>query len=341
MELTAEEIKKQALALGADMVGIASIDRFKGAPIQMDPLQIMPEAKSVIAMAFRVFRGSMRGIEQGTYFSNYSAMGYGGITYLYMPIVVINLCKIIEDSGYEAVPMGHQSDWRGIDNEGYIRDNYSRPVEPGKAAPDVMIHLRIASYLAGLGEIGYSKMLLTPKFGPFNRVGIIITEAELEPDPIYDGPQLCNRCMACVKECPSGAISGTETVKLELAGRTLEWGELDCKACGIGLVGGKLPENSDEKADYHEMYGKKLTRGQTPFVKKPKNVYNTGQAVDGARGCSRACLASLEARDVLTNKFKKKFRRHKRWEMDWSTEAPKLDYDLIGPDKEADVNEAD
>ena len=340
--LTAEHIKKQALALGADAVGIASIDRFKGAPIQMDPLQIMPEAKSVIAMAFRVFRGSMRGIEQGTYFSNYSAMGYGGITYLYMPIVVINLCKVIEDSGYEAVPMGHQSDWRGIDNEGYIRDNYSRPVEAGKAAPDVMIHLRIASYLAGLGEIGYSKMLLTPKFGPFNRVGIIITEAELEPDPIYDGPQLCNRCMACVKACPTGAISETKTVKVELAGRTIEWGELDCEACGSGLVGGKFAEEGDEEAEYFELYGKKITRGyQTPFVKKPKNLYNTGMAVGGGRGCSRACLASMEARDVLTNKFKKKFRRHKPWKVDWSAEAPKVDYDLFLADSKTEVNEAD
>ena len=42
-----------------------------------------------------------------------------------------------------------------------------------------MVHLRIAGYLCGLGEIGYSKMLLTPEFGPRVRVGIIITEMEL------------------------------------------------------------------------------------------------------------------------------------------------------------------
>jgi hypothetical protein len=63
----------------------------------MDPKQIMPKAKSIICMGFRVLRGSLRGIEEGTYFSNYSAMGYGGITYLYMPMTVINLAKMIED----------------------------------------------------------------------------------------------------------------------------------------------------------------------------------------------------------------------------------------------------
>jgi len=89
--------------MGADIVGIGSIDRWSTAPIQMDPKQIMPNAKSVIAMGFRVLRGSLRGVEEGTYFSNYSAMGYGGITYLYMPMTVINLSKMIEDAGYESM----------------------------------------------------------------------------------------------------------------------------------------------------------------------------------------------------------------------------------------------
>ena len=62
--------------------------------------------------------------------------------------------------------MGHQSDWRAIDNYGFMKPEYSRPVAPGKACPDVMVHLRLAGYLCGLGEIGWSKMLLTPEFGP-------------------------------------------------------------------------------------------------------------------------------------------------------------------------------
>ncbi|NLB44182.1 MAG: (4Fe-4S)-binding protein, partial [Clostridiaceae bacterium] len=146
--LDAKTVKEYAKRLGADIVGIASMDRFEGAPPQMDPRYIMPKAKSMIVMGFRVMRGSLRGIEEGTFFSNYSAMGYGGITYLYMPITVINLCKIIEDEGFEAIPIGHQSDWRAIDNVGKLRNNYSKPVEPGKPSPDIMIHLRIAGFVA-------------------------------------------------------------------------------------------------------------------------------------------------------------------------------------------------
>ncbi|MCM8788615.1 MAG: hypothetical protein NC907_02365 [Candidatus Omnitrophica bacterium] len=117
MNLTSEIIKKKAKDLGADAVAIGNIERWNGAPIQMDPRQIMPEAKSIIAMAFRIMRGSFRGIEEGTFFSNYSSMGYGGLTYLYIPMVVINLSKFIEDNGFETIPYGHQSDWRAFDNQ--------------------------------------------------------------------------------------------------------------------------------------------------------------------------------------------------------------------------------
>ncbi|MFP4382354.1 MAG: hypothetical protein ACLFUS_17770 [Candidatus Sumerlaeia bacterium] len=326
MDLSAEMIKKQAKAMGADFVGIGSIDRWEGAPIQMDPRQIMPEAKSVICMGFRVMRGSLRGIEEGTYFSNYSAMGYGGITYLYMPMTVINLSKMIEDEGYEAVPMGHQSDWRSINNVGGMKHNFSRPVEEGRAAPDVMIQLRIAAYLCGCGEIGFSKMFLSPQFGPRNRMGIIITEAEIEPDPIYEGPELCNRCMACVRDCPAGAFDPEKTVKVKLAGREVEWMDIDCFKCDVAFRGAKIDDEISEDDNYSDFAGHKTRPGEwSPFTKKPRNLYNTGQAVCGARGCTRACMISLENRGVLENKFKQKFRRRKPWTVDWSQPAPRIE----------------
>jgi len=239
--LTAEQVKARALALGADAVSVGSIDRWEGAPIQMDPRQIMPEAKSVIAIDFRVMRGSLRGIEEGTFFSNYSSMGYGGLTYLYMPLVVINLARYIEDDGWEAIPYGHQSDWRAIDNGGILRENYSVPVAEGRAHPDVMVHLRIAAYLSGLGEIGFSKVFLTPQFGPRQRLGIVITEAELEPDPIYDGPQLCDRCMACVNACPVGARSAYIGSSGHADSRAGHHGAANGDSCANGRARGDQP----------------------------------------------------------------------------------------------------
>ena len=345
--ITSKDIKEAAKRMGADIVGIGSIDRWSTAPIQMDPKQIMPKAKSIICMGFRVLRGSLRGIEEGTYFSNYSAMGYGGITYLYMPMTIINMSKMIEDAGYEAVPMGHQSDWRAIDNTGYLREGYSRPVAPGKAAPDVMINLRIAAFLCGVGEIGYSKMLLTPEFGPRVRVGIIITELELEPDPIIEPGTLCNRCMACVRECPGGCIPADRTIKDNVGGYELEWADVDMHKCGQTFVGAELNEEGEENDYYNDGKGTHKPSSISPFYHKPNNLYNTGQAVCGAKGCTRACMISLEARGLLKNKFENPFRTQKLWSVDWSQEAINVDYKapyegLDSPNaKEKDKSQAD
>ena len=51
--ITSQQIKEAAKQMGADIVGIGSIDRWSTAPIQMDPKQIMPRAKSIIALGFR------------------------------------------------------------------------------------------------------------------------------------------------------------------------------------------------------------------------------------------------------------------------------------------------
>jgi epoxyqueuosine reductase len=320
--LTAAMIKQEALRLGADAVGIAPLTRWEGAPPQMDPRFIMPEGKSMIVMAFRVMRGSLRGIEEGTFFSNYSSMGYGGLTYLYIPLTVINLSKFIEDHGYEAIPIGHQSDWRAIDGEGELREGYSRPVAPGKPAPDVMIHLRIAGFLAGLGEIGWSKVFLTPQFGPRQRLGVVITEAELEADPLYAGPKLCNKCMSCVKECPGQAIPKDKAVQVTLAGTPVEWGDIDCKKCDIAFRGGKVVDGTEDTY-MEDLYGRHIGRGEiTPFKYKPRNLYNSGQAICGGRGCVRACMISMEKRGVVTNKFHGPFRKGKPWKVDWTEAAP-------------------
>ena len=334
-DLTADMVKERARELGADAVAIGSVDRWEGSPKQQDPRQIMPECRSVIAMAFRVMRGSLRGIEEGTFFSNYSAMGYGGLTYLYMPLTVINLAKCIEDQGWEAIPYGHQSDWRAIGTEGDLRAGYSRPVAPGRAAPDVMVNLRIAAYLAGLGEIGFSKMFLTPEFGPRQRIGIVLTEAELEPDPIIKPGTLCNRCMACVKACPGQAMPTDKTVKVKLGGYDVEWTDIDCSKCDIAFRGAEITEEEQEDPYMSE---RKQTRpgSWSPFYHKPHNLYNTGQAVCGARGCTRACMIALESRGVVKNAFHEKFRRRPQWSVDWSQPDTTDAKALARPAAEAD-----
>jgi len=299
--LTSRKVKEVAKKLGADLVGIASMDRFEGAPKQMDPRYINPEAKALIVLGLRIPRGALRGIEEGTYFLSYSSQAYGSINAYYMPFIFYHLTRFIEDNGYEATPIQNDYyNWPAIDyGTGKIRENWSKPVSEEKPMPDIFIHFRIAAYLAGLGEIGYSKIFLTPQFGPRQRFACILTEAPLEPDPIYEGPKICDRCMLCVKECSAGAISPNETVKVVLAGKEIEWGKLDVEKCTKGFQ------------------GKEPYKKYNPFIGEPSPVINYSRALEGARGCIRACMIHLEKEGKIKNKFELPFRRRKAWYMEW------------------------
>lgn len=331
--MDAAQVKKLARGLGADVVGIGNIERWEGSPRQMDPLQIMPECRSVIVCGFRVHRGTLRGVEEGTLFSNYAAMGYGGVTYLRMPPVMWGVASEIEDIGYEAIPLGQIDAWRSFNDAGQVWDQFSRPVAAGKAAPDVSPHTRVAAYLAGLGEFGWSKVFLNPTYGPRLRYGLVLTDLALDADPIYDGPKLCNQCLACARECPAGAIACDPEKKEGVTfadGHRVEWGAFDAVACCNCFSGGSLPEDPDAVGDeevYSAWLGRKSVHGSHgPFYRKPAPVYWTGQAVCGGRGCVRACMMSLEARGAIENTFKQKFRRRKPWAVDWSAPAPPVEH---------------
>ncbi len=320
--ITSQAVKKVAMMHGADLVGIASMDRFEGAPMAADPRYIFPGARNCIVLACRIPRGSLIGIEEGTFFQSYSMMGYAGINFVRMPMAIWGLTAFLEDAGYDAVPLANHIPWTGIDNnDGSPRPNWSRPVAPDRPAPDVFVHYRIAAYAAGLGEIGYSKVFLTPEFGPRQRFGLILTNAPLEADPIYEG-HLCDRCMRCAKTCSGQAISMTETVNIKVAGHDVVWGKLAEQVCR-GAFRGATPETN-------------------PFYVKhaPENIMWHGEAWEGACGCIRECMLHLESRGVLKNQFKEPFRRKPPWKLpkDWKEQLAKKSAPATGGKQEGQIS---
>ena len=61
---------------------------------------------------------------------------------------------------------------------------------------------RHAATRAGLGEFGYSNVVLTREFGPRQRFNSVVTDAEIEADPLLDKP-IClrDKCRLCLKAC--------------------------------------------------------------------------------------------------------------------------------------------
>ncbi|MBP8638841.1 MAG: epoxyqueuosine reductase [Dictyoglomi bacterium] len=324
--ITSKTIKEFAKKTGADVVGIGSMDRFEGAPKQYDPRYIMPEAKSIIGLGFRIHRGLLRGIEEGTFFAAYPSMGYANINDVYAPIVLRELGNFLEDDGYEAFLFQNTSVRLGT--------GAGKPVSPDKPKPDVFMHFRIAAVICGMGEIGYSNLLLSPQFGPRQRLAFIITDAELEPDPIYDGSSICDSCMLCVKECPAGAISEEETVKVTIAGKDFTFGKLnELKCSAVYQAGAPMysPFISDEVAEVisniieDEKDQEKINsykgdiwsylRENVPYIKRSSESYHHPAAICGARGCMRACMIHLEEEKKIENTFRKPFRRREPWRL--------------------------
>lgn len=246
---------------------------------------------------------------------------------------------MIEDHGFEAVPV-----YPGVPERPGIR----KPLAPDRPPPEININVRIAGVACGVGEIGWSKVFLTKKFGPRVRLGTILTDAELEPDPLLPPGTLCNRCMACVPKCPGGAIpkpSEREPIRIKIEDTEYEWGDVHMGRCTLthhGLNRKASPflaqaypgydldvptSNMSEEAAYKMTYPLALAKwGRSPEFPDQSGAaipyYNqiishTGYfAICGAKGCIRACAQAMEKRGAVEqDNFKCKIFERPDWEL--------------------------
>jgi epoxyqueuosine reductase QueG len=66
---------------------------------------------------------------------------------------------------------------------------------------------KTAATRAGLGWVGKNCQLLTKPWGPWVRLGTVLTDAPLEPaEPIEKS--LCGKCTKCIEACPAEALKG-------------------------------------------------------------------------------------------------------------------------------------
>lgn len=303
MKLDSARVKSFALECGADIAGIGSMAAFEGTPPECDPRFIAPKAKSMIGLGFRVLRGSLRGVEEGSQFYQFPEMGIVHIDEVHAPSVLRKVACLLEDNGYEGVVQRSVPDRRRGDDPGSNPEHLpsfkiktAEPVAPGRPAPDVLMDFLQAAQICGIAAKGLAHFCLTRRFGPLQRFAFILTDAELEPDAPAQ-PGLCDKCGECVAACPVKALSKD--------------GVLDEWICMAGRFGAGAATNPflPEDAPKPEAFDESKVREMLPLWDEayPQVRFGYAPSLCGV-ACQRACLSHLEGRDVLEDKFKNHFR---------------------------------
>ena len=222
-ELTAA-VKRMAYELGADMVGIAPVSRFDGQPHMLHPTAHLPEAKSVICFGVHHPDASVEWCGEPN--PNYpEAFQIGMIPKL--DTMCYRIAKMLEREGYPTIAQPCTTYWRH-------RKYKDIPYEHAATFS------HMAAFVAcGLGEYGYHGMVLSPEYGPRERIISIITSAELEPDPLYNGPPLCDECKMCAHVCIGKnydieKLNDPNFIEFEIEGKKFRYPNINRWRCFYG-----------------------------------------------------------------------------------------------------------
>jgi epoxyqueuosine reductase len=302
MPTLTERVRKVALDSGADLVGFAPVSRFEHAPPELHPHTIFPPTRSIIAIALRQPRGTLKAVEEGTYWQAYNCDAYWYLNEVLAPRVLRRICLFLEEEGWTSVPVHnpfHAHSGR--------KTRHDQP-----AGPDGMVSLRVIAVAAGLGELGHSKLLLTPQFGPRQRVFAVFTDAELEPTPLFSG-KLCDGCKSCARACEACAIGEQREVTFRIEDRVFAHAPFDEKACG------RVHRGDDPR------FSPFRSGQEKPGEQSPYQQFLMGRfrhlAICVGRGCRRACLDHLEKAGRIQAKFKLPLIERERWKVDGPPKA--------------------
>ncbi len=186
--LTSETVIQIAKDCGADLAGIAGAATLNAFPPDprwpQTPERMSPDAKSVIVLVLRVPVASFRTKEPESY------QMINMMINRRLDKIARRVSEALERRGYFGLVMNNKStEWE---------------MKSGTYGHLSLRHLAVE---AGLGTLGLGVNFMCAEYGPRVNLGVIVTDAELEPGkPMTE--QLCvgEGCSRCLYACPTDAV---------------------------------------------------------------------------------------------------------------------------------------
>jgi len=144
------------------------------------PLDVMKDGKSVVVFAIYVGRDYYRTVKiEG------KTQGDDRIGYIFRDWLAYELVEFLRARGFSGVfPTGEFDKTRKI----------------------ASLSSKLAAHEAGMGVYGKCGLIITPEYGPRVNIGVVVTDAVLEPDEKLVGFNPCQACKVCANVCPVEAV---------------------------------------------------------------------------------------------------------------------------------------
>lgn len=190
--MNAQTIKQIAVIQGADVCGVAPLERFHQAPKGYHPSDIYSECRSVISFGIRMPRETLNAESTIPY------EHYEQFTVHEADRIAYRIAIKLQDMKIGAVPLPS--------------DDPCVYWDPEKKEARGVLSMKHTAYLAGLGYLGKNTLMINPQYGNILTLGAILINLSLEGDPVNEN-SCPENCELCLKNCPGSALTGQTIIQ--------------------------------------------------------------------------------------------------------------------------------
>ncbi len=201
-----------------DLFGVAPSERLAGAPEGFRSTDYLPGTRSVVVLGCHIPEACALQWEKSVF--PYQYHGYA-IPNKEMGHAAFAIAKDLENEGFLALP--------------FVPTVYPKDMDYQRQSGE--FSNRHAAVAAGLGEFGYSGLVINEKYGTRIRFTSILTTADLPPDEMSRKQELCTRCMECIQICPNQSLKEEYEVSFNMDGTAFTYVQVDGHRCHYNIMG--------------------------------------------------------------------------------------------------------